>query len=474
MTTTGTYTDAYTVLDIRHVLSRFNANLRAIAQVTTCMSEEKVQDFVHDLQILAEYEYLVGVDLILVDVSGQKVRARAYAVSTEAWDWSVDLPGANLWPRTPAGSLDVVVTHSKSWTSLSAPQRAEFRARNEFKISWVPTEARPDTLQSDSRSGPQICQERLWARAQRLPVSTVSAGGETVDLFELRQALPDGSFTAREHDLVGFAARYERLKRHLRLLVDSEGIAQWSQRHYRVSVVICRLLGDRYPLNIFEGDVGTGKTVTAESIANRLAREDGAETQLYKLSTRVRRAGRVGQMSTLINQAFDVVARSAGQSRRTVLIIDEADSLAATRAQEHSHHEDKVAVNTLIQKIDDARRFTGRVLVFLCTNRFRTLDPAIARRAALIEPFRRPNDDERAELFQHDLADLGLTERELAELVNVTGPSGDRPGWTYSDPRTRLYPEVIARVFLMGRLAARTFLLSRVSFFHPRVWTTCE
>src|SRR5947208_2014159 len=76
-------------------------------------------------------------------------------------------------------------------------------------------------------------------------------------------------------------------------------------------------------------------------------------------------------------------------------IIDEGDSLAASRHNQQSHHEDKVAVNTLIQKIDDARRSGGRVLVFLCTNRFASLDPAIVSRAGHTEEFLRSNDQER-------------------------------------------------------------------------------
>ena len=90
---------------------------------------------------------------------------------------------------------------------------------------------------------------------------------------------------------------------------------------------------------------------------------------LFKLSTRVRGSGKVGQMSTLLNQAFDVVAKQAGKTRQAFLIIDEADSLASTRDTVQSHHEDKVAVNTIIQKVDDLRRHSGRILVFLCTNR---------------------------------------------------------------------------------------------------------
>ena len=71
------------------------------------------------------------------------------------------------------------------------------------------------------------------------------------------------------------------------------------------------------------------------------------------------------------------------------IIIDEGDSIAASRTQDHSHHEDKVAVNTLIQAIDDLRRFKGRISVILCTNRLAALDPALQRRAAIVEEFPR-------------------------------------------------------------------------------------
>lgn len=57
----------------------------------------------------------------------------------------------------------------------------------------------------------------------------------------------------------------------------------------------------------------------------------------------------VGEMGTLLAEAFRKVILSAGKTRRAILIIDEGDSLGASRTQDHSHHEDKVAVNTLIQ-----------------------------------------------------------------------------------------------------------------------------
>lgn len=75
------------------------------------------------------------------------------------------------------------------------------------------------------------------------------------------------------------------------------------------------------------------------------------------------------------------------------LIIDEADSLPASRTGNQSHEEYKVAVNTLIQKVDDSRRLNGRLLVILCTNRYQDIDSAIMRRAAYIEAFLRARQD---------------------------------------------------------------------------------
>ena len=180
---------------------------------------------------------------------------------------------------------------------------------------------------------------------------------------------------------------------------------------------------------------------------------------LFKMSTRVRGSGNVGEMSMLINRAFEVVTKEAGKSKLSVLIIDEADSLAANRGSTQSHHEDKVGVNTLIQKIDDSRRFHGRVLVILCTNHFVSLDPAILRRAAYIEEFRRPDDKERRELFEMDCAGLGLSQTDVVELVSLTGPKGPhKRGYTYSDIRTRLLPEALGLAFPSRTITRQDFV----------------
>jgi AAA+ superfamily predicted ATPase len=270
---------------------------------------------------------------------------------------------------------------------------------------------------------------------------------EIADLFELELELPNSGIAAVSARLVGFEHRYHRLHRYLRLLSDPEELRTWSKKHHHKELAICNAISDRYPLVIFAGDVGTGKTVTAESVCDKLARESRREAMLFKLSTRVRGSGKVGQMSTLINQAFETVAKQAGKTRHAFLIIDEADSLASTRETSQSHHEDKVAVNTIIQKVDDLRRHSGRILVFLCTNREAALDPAIVRRAARTEIFDRPTDQEREQLLRMDLDGLNIKDDTIRELVRLTGPQNGKPGFTFSDIRSKLLPDALCRAF---------------------------
>ncbi|MBH3384003.1 ATP-binding protein [Pseudomonas juntendi] len=270
----------------------------------------------------------------------------------------------------------------------------------------------------------------------------------TTSVFDSAIELPDIQLTDREKVLLGFAGRYERVQNQLQLLLNQGQLSEWSKQHHKSVLPICNLVADQYPLVIFHGDVGTGKTATAECIANRIVRDSRAEDSvLFKLSNRVRGSGKVGEMGTLLTQAFAEVAEAAGKKRRAILIIDEGDSIAASRSQSQSHHEDKVAVNTLIQGVDELRKYGGRIVVILCTNRLSVLDAALRRRAAIVEEFTRPDAAERKELFSMDLAGMGLSDKQLTDLATVTGERNGQPAWTYSDIRTRLYPMAMAKAF---------------------------
>lgn len=266
--------------------------------------------------------------------------------------------------------------------------------------------------------------------------------------FESQTPLPDERLAEREATLLGFAERYAKVHDQLRLLLHTGELQSWNKKFHKGNLKLAELVAEQYPLVVFHGDVGTGKTVMAECMANRLVTEARAEDSiLFKLSNRVRGGGLVGEMGSLLADAFEQVARSAGKQRRAILLIDEGDSLGASRNQAHAHHEDKVAVNTLIQGIDKLREYGGRVVVFLCTNRLSVLDAAVRRRAAIIEGFERPSNAERRALFGMDLDALRPTAKQLDSLVEATGPRGDLPGFTYSDIRTRLYPAAVAKAY---------------------------
>jgi AAA+ superfamily predicted ATPase len=270
--------------------------------------------------------------------------------------------------------------------------------------------------------------------------------------------LPNNAIAGATSRLIGFETRYQRIYRDLRLMADPEEVRAWSKKYHHKELAVCTVVADRYPLVIFAGDVGTGKTVTAEGVCDRLARDAKRDAMLFKLSTRVRGSGKVGEMSSLLNEAFEAVVKQAGKSRHAFLIIDEGDSLTSSRDTAQSHHEDKVAVNTIIQKVDDLRRHSGRVLVFLCTNREAALDPAIVRRAARTETFDRPNDAEREELLRADLNGINVTDQIIRELVQLTGPHNGRPAFTFSDLRSKLLPDALCRAFPTRALTADDLL----------------
>lgn len=277
-------------------------------------------------------------------------------------------------------------------------------------------------------------------------------------IFDAETVAPDPVLSEREATLLGFDARHERVRDQLNLLLQSGELDNWSKAKHGDVLPIVQLVADQYPLVVFHGDVGTGKTAIAECIANRLLKDSKSEDAIiFRLSNRVRGSGLVGEMGSLLGEAFERVTKAVGKTRRAVLIIDEGDSIAASRAQDHSHHEDKVAVNTLIQGIDDMRRLQGRVAVILCTNRLSALDPALLRRAAIVEKFERPTEDERRELFSMDLGGLDLSKAQIDKLVALSGPSDDQPGWTFSDIRTRFYPKAVAKAFPDAPLAFAHF-----------------
>jgi AAA+ superfamily predicted ATPase len=159
------------------------------------------------------------------------------------------------------------------------------------------------------------------------------------------------------------------------------------------------LFRDRPPLFVFAGDVGTGKTMLAETFGDAVAREAEIGVTLYALSLNARGTGAVGEMTSLLSAAFTEVKQAAkkgaGRGKHNsgiILLIDEADALAQSRELGQMHHEDRAGVNALIRGVDDLATGNLPAIVVMCTNRLDALDPAVRRRAAVTFTFNRPNE----------------------------------------------------------------------------------
>jgi SpoVK/Ycf46/Vps4 family AAA+-type ATPase len=277
-------------------------------------------------------------------------------------------------------------------------------------------------------------------------------------VFDNTIALPSASIKASTAQLIGFEKKYQRIYSNLRLLLDPEGLAKWSQKFHNTQLPIISQLDERYPLIILAGDVGTGKTISALGFADRMTRELNKEGFFLKLNTRVRGQGLHGEMGSLVNDAFAELKNQTGKKRLGFMLIDEADAIATTRSTMQMHQEEKAAVNTLIQKIDEVRELGGRAIIFMATNRLHFIDEAIIRRAAAILEFKRPDHNERIELFSKSLEGIALSKQELEELAKLTGEHGESVGHSFSDIRLKILPEAIAKCFPKSAL---TFELLR-------------
>ena len=266
--------------------------------------------------------------------------------------------------------------------------------------------------------------------------------------------LPNGRLSEQTEGLIGFEEKYKKIARQLRLLLEKQEVREWSIEHYGRLIGACLWAEDRHGLAIFSGDVGTGKTITAECTANRLSRELKREGRLLKVGADIRGTGLHGEMSRRIGEAFSDLVDQAGKRRIAFLLVDEADAIATERSTEQMHQEEKAGVNFLIQGLDGIRRKEGRAMAFLCTNRVSVLDAAIVRRAACHLVFERPTVEEATELLRRDLAGTGIPEDRLKLLAERTTSRTGRTGigYTYSDYRQRLLPEAVARAYPGTRL----------------------
>lgn len=272
-----------------------------------------------------------------------------------------------------------------------------------------------------------------------------------IDYFEEVEDLPNDGARERYHDLIGLDEIKARLIKEARILIEPALLDEWSKEQHGKVIAATRAFRERIPLFVFAGDVGTGKTVLAETFGDAVAREADIEILLFPMSLRARGTGSVGEMTSLISGAFDYVKGQIpipkGDRKpetAAVLLIDEADALAQSRELAQMHHEDRAGVNALIRGINGVAKEGRPIITVMCSNRLSALDPAIQRRAADIITFTRPSRAQRIALLSRSYADAGFSEKEIEDLAILTGEREGRDyGYTFSDLTIRLIPGTV-------------------------------
>lgn len=242
---------------------------------------------------------------------------------------------------------------------------------------------------------------------------------------------PNQSGEAAYNDLIAIDRQKEMLLLTLELFFNKAKVEQWQKKHHPNGLEFFQNLSGGTPLIILSGDVGCGKTALAHSIASPLAKRLDKRIMVYETPSNIRGAGRVGEISNRITDAFEQVKSKIKVGQLGLLIIDEADDLATDRDQNQAHHEDRAGLNVLIKQIDLIGRENRELGVILITNRLKVLDPAIIRRATQVIEFGRPDESSRKLVFERLFKGSSLTEKDYQELVEASGHP-DTP-YSFSD-----------------------------------------
>jgi len=161
---------------------------------------------------------------------------------------------------------------------------------------------------------------------------------------------------------------------------------------------------------LFSGPSGTGKTMTAEVIANDLGLD------LYRIDLSRVVSKYIGETEKNLGNVFDE-AEGAG----AILLFDEADALFGRRSEVRDSHDRyaNLEVSYLLQRMES---YDG--LAVLTTNQREALDPAFLRRLRFAVTFPFPDPAARARIwrrvFPPAVPTEGLDHERLGQL-NVAG-----------------------------------------------------
>jgi hypothetical protein len=145
---------------------------------------------------------------------------------------------------------------------------------------------------------------------------------------------------------------------------------------------------------LFTGPAGTGKTMAAQIIAGEIGKE------LYKVSVASLVSKYLGDTEKNLDEVFTHAA-----SQDCVLFFDEADALFGKRGEQRDSHDKYANMQTsfLLQRFEE---HDG--IVILATNYSGNMDPAFLRRIQNVVVFTKPQQEQRALIWQGLLVKTAL------------------------------------------------------------------
>ncbi len=137
---------------------------------------------------------------------------------------------------------------------------------------------------------------------------------------------------------------------------------------------------------LFSGPPGTGKTMAAQVVANRL------HLDLYKVDVSSVMSKYIGETEKQLGAVFDEVKKS-----QSILFFDEADAIFGKRSETKDSHDRYANVQTsyLLQKMEE---YDG--IVVLASNYQENFDEAFKRRITFIIDFTLPDQSLREQIWR--------------------------------------------------------------------------
>lgn len=243
--------------------------------------------------------------------------------------------------------------------------------------------------------------------------------------------------------LVGIDFQKKELLSTLEMLLDQSKLKDWEKRFHGKGLPIMSLLKTSNPLVILSGEVGCGKTALAQCIGTPLAEILSKQVRVFETPSNIRGSGLVGEISNRITEVFESVKTKLKDNETGILIIDEADDIATSRAQNQAHHEDRAGLNVLIKQIDAIQKSNKKLVVIMITNRMTVLDPAVRRRTSLHLVFDRPQGQTLTDVFNYIFEGVEINKSEVDKLVKYC--TGLEIPYSFSDLIQRAAKQTLYR-----------------------------